>query len=72
MMQQMDGVEDEMSNPDEPRRAAGQPKADAESRTPSLSPERLTELRTWVASRRYTDPQTDQIVASGILEQGDL
>ena len=72
MKQQVDGVEDGMSNLDGPQRAAEQPAPDSESRSPSLSPERLTTLRSWVASRGYTDPQTDLLVASRILEQGDL
>lgn len=37
-----------------------------------LSPEQLAELRSWIASGGYKDPQTQLLIAKRILEQGDL
>jgi hypothetical protein len=55
----------------------GHPGSDEQGKTapvpPSgLTPERLAELRSWIATREYANPQTDLLIATRILEQGDL
>jgi hypothetical protein len=37
-----------------------------------LPPERLAELRHWIAKGRHADADTDLLIATRILEQGDL
>lgn len=55
-----------------PNRDNGQPMPDPESQSSSLSPDRLAELRMWVGRQEHIDVQIDHLVASRILEQGDL
>lgn len=49
-----------------------QPMPGREPQPPSLSPDRLAEQRLWVARHGHNDPQIDLLVATRILEQGDL
>lgn len=37
-----------------------------------LAAERLADLRLWLASRGYADPNVDRMIAARILERGDL
>jgi hypothetical protein len=69
--QKADGPEDGMVNFDGPGRES-QPMPGQEPQPSSLSPDRLAELRLWVARYGYNDPQIDRLVATRILEQGDL
>lgn len=71
MNQKVDGPEDGMVNFDGPG-GKSQPMPPLEPQPASLSPDRLTELQLWVARHGHKDPQIDLLVASRILEQGDL
>ena len=71
MTRQAGGPEDGMMNPDEPG-GKRPPMPGQEQQPRSLSPERLAEQRLWVARHGHIDPQIDLLVATRILEQGDL
>jgi hypothetical protein len=70
--QRAHGLEDGKVNFDGPTGFDGQPMPASESQPSSLSPNRLAELRMWVARHEHIDPQIDHLVASRILERGDL
>lgn len=70
MNSKAEGPEDEVVNPGE---QAGPDQGKIVPVTPSgLTPERLAELRSWIAGRRYANPQIDLLIATRILEQDDL
>jgi hypothetical protein len=69
--QKADGSEDGMVNCDGPG-GKGQPMPGQEPQSFLLSPDRLAELRLWVARHGHIDPEIDLLVATRILEQGDL
>jgi hypothetical protein len=49
-----------------------QPMPGQEPQTFLRSPDRLAEQRLWVARHGHIDPEIDLLVATRILEQGDL
>ena len=71
MTRKADGAEDGMVEFDGPG-GKSQPMPGQEPQTLLLSPERLAEQRLWVARQGHIDPEIDLLVATRILEQGDL
>lgn len=61
-----------MVNTGGPLDSGGQERGEPAGAPDGLTPERLAELRCWVAGREYMDPQTELLIAKRILEQGDL
>lgn len=71
MTRKADGPEDGMVEFDGPG-GKSQPMPGREPQSYLLSPDRLAEERLWVARHGHTDPEIDLLVATRILEQGDL
>lgn len=72
MNAQGDGPEAEMVNTGGPLDSDGHASGDPGGTAATLTPERLAELRCWIARGEYTDRQTDRLIAKRIVEQGDL
>ena len=71
MTRKADGPEDGMVNFDGPG-GKSEPLPGQDPRPSSRSPDRLAEQRRWVARHGHIDPQVDLLIATRILEQGDL
>lgn len=71
MTRKADGPEDGMVEFDGPG-GKSQPMPGQEPQSDLLSPDRLAEQRLWVARHGHIDPEIDLLVATRILEQGDL